>query len=132
MPKTQRNKKWKVLTKMEYNAVKSKKLSRYTDKRYVMINVESGEVVDDAGGYGYKSPQAAHRAWSYKNKSAQEKEKTKKQHAAIVAWIDHNKSLVSYLEDAYLIALKEDRELTTKDVEEIIGKHQEFTTRKFS
>lgn len=116
---------------MKYNAVKSKKLSRYTDKRYVMINVESGEVVDDAGGYGYKSPQAAHRAWSYKNKSAQEKEKTKNQHATIIAWIDHNKSIMSNLEDAYLIALKEDRELTTKDIEEIIGKHQEFTTRQF-
>ena len=116
---------------MKYNAVKSKKLSRYTDKRYVMINVESGEVVDDAGGYGYKSPQAAHRAWSYKNKSAQEKEKTKNQHATIIAWIDHNKSIMSNLEDAYLSALKEDRELTTKDIEEIIGKHQEFTTRQF-
>lgn len=38
---------------------------------------------------------------------------------------------MSHLEDAYLIALKEDKELTTKDVEEIIGKHQEFTTRQF-
>ena len=62
---------------MKYNAVKSKKLSRYTDKRYVMINVESGEVVDDAGGYGYKSPQAAHRAWSYKIKVHKKKKKLK-------------------------------------------------------
>lgn len=41
--------------------------------RYMLVNENTGEILDDAQGYGYRSPQKAHAAWNYKhpsNKSA--------------------------------------------------------------
>ena len=40
--------------------------SETREKRYVII--ESGEIVDDAQGYGYKTAQKAYAGWSYKNR----------------------------------------------------------------
>lgn len=37
-------------------------------QRYVIINLETGEILDDANGWGYKTPQSAHRGFSYKLK----------------------------------------------------------------
>ncbi len=42
--------------------------SETREKRYVIINTESGEIVDDAQGYGYKTAQKAYAGWSYKNR----------------------------------------------------------------
>ena len=52
----------------EFIAVKSDGLSRHGDPRYIVINRETREVVDDAHGNGYKSPKAAHASWSFKQK----------------------------------------------------------------
>lgn len=37
--------------------------------RYVIINSETGEVLDDAQGYGYRTPQKAYAAYSYHHAS---------------------------------------------------------------
>lgn len=37
-------------------------------QRYVIIDLETGEILDDANGWGYKTPQSAHRGFSYKVK----------------------------------------------------------------
>ena len=36
--------------------------------RYVIKDTESGSIVDDAQGYGYKTAQKAYAGWSYKNR----------------------------------------------------------------
>jgi len=51
-----------------YIAIRSDKLSKPNDERYVVINKETHEVVDDGLGHGYKSPKAAHASFSYKMK----------------------------------------------------------------
>lgn len=38
--------------------------------RYIIINPNTGEILDDAQGYGYRSPQKAHAAWNYKHPSS--------------------------------------------------------------
>ena len=47
--------------------VESKTLSGPYDRRFVVVDEEIGNVLDDAQGYGYKSKQKAMAAWSYKN-----------------------------------------------------------------
>lgn len=43
----------------EVKAVYSKELSKYGDDRYIIINPETGEILDNAQGFGYKSAQNA-------------------------------------------------------------------------
>lgn len=52
----------------QYLAVKSAKLSRPKRPRWVVINQETGEIVDDARGYGYRSEVKACKAFTYKQK----------------------------------------------------------------
>ena len=47
--------------------IQSPKLSKAGDIRYIVINANTGETLDDAQGYGYKSALNAKRAWEYKN-----------------------------------------------------------------
>lgn len=77
------------------------------DKRYVVIDKETGAVLDDAQGYGYKSAQKAHAAYSYKtrDRSKDAEKLTKKRH--IIKWLKENKTFASLLEDAEWYSVKE-------------------------
>lgn len=52
------------------------------DMRFCVVDIETGQILDDAQGYGYKSPQNAHAAYGYKNRDrSKDKEKyAKKRH----------------------------------------------------
>ena len=50
-----------VVFKMPNNSDKA-------ERRYVIKDMESGEIVDDAQGYGYKSAQKAYAGWAYKRR----------------------------------------------------------------
>lgn len=53
--------------KVSYGVVYSNKLSQEMgDKRYIVIDINTGEVLDNANGYGFKSEQNATRAFEYK------------------------------------------------------------------
>lgn len=47
-------------------AVQSDELSKPYDNRYVMIDTRTGEILDDAQGYGYKTIKKAFAAFCYK------------------------------------------------------------------
>ena len=115
----------------DYIVAKSTELSKRYEPRYVVVNEETGEILDNANGYGYKSIQAAHKGWAYKSKPKEEKDKLNKQQLIVMNWIKENKKVVSGLEDMYFYAFKDGIEVTNKDVEEVIGKHDEFTTKQF-
>ena len=44
-------------------------LSTETDKRYVIIDTLTSEVLDNAQGYGYKSERKAYASYAYKTKA---------------------------------------------------------------
>jgi hypothetical protein len=68
--------------------------------RYIVVDKEAGEVLDDAQGYGYKTAQGAHKAYAYKTRDkSKDGEKAKKQ-KVMQAWCRENKEFVSELEDA--------------------------------
>ena len=104
-----------------YIVTKSAKLSKHYEPRYIIVDEETGEILDDANGYGYKTKQAAHKGWAYKSKPKKEKDKINKQHLIIMSWMKENKKVVSGLEDLYFYAFKDGVEVTNKDVEEVIG-----------
>lgn len=62
--------------------IKDESLSSEYDKRYVVIDKDTGEILDNAQGYGYKSVQKAYAAYGYKNRDkSKDKEKAaKKKH----------------------------------------------------
>jgi hypothetical protein len=44
------------------------------EKRFCIISTETGEILDDAQGYGYRTPQKAYAAYRYKTRiTSQEK-----------------------------------------------------------
>ena len=61
---------------VNYIVAKSAKLSKRYEPRYVIVDEETGEILDNANGYGYKTRQAAHKSWAYKSKPKRRK-KTK-------------------------------------------------------
>ena len=64
------------MTDMSDSAVRvvvSSSLSDGYDRRYVVVDAATDEVLDDAQGYGYKTAQNAHRAHAYRSMSPQKK-----------------------------------------------------------
>ena len=68
------------------------------EKRYVIADEETGEVLDDAQGYGYKSPQKAYAAYAYKHrdKSKDKEKKAKEKH--IREWLKQHKDFSNLMD----------------------------------
>jgi len=68
------------------------------ETRYVIKDMESGTIVDDAQGYGYRTVQKAYAGWSYKNRDkSKDKEKAEKENV-IANWMKENKSFINLLD----------------------------------
>ncbi|MBR5950060.1 MAG: hypothetical protein IKZ87_01350 [Actinomycetaceae bacterium] len=80
-------------------AVESKTYSKKCgDKRYILVDSETGEILDTAQGYGYRTPQGAHAAWAYKNRDkSKDKEKAAKR-AHIKKWMKEHKGFVKVMD----------------------------------
>ncbi len=78
--------------------IESAKLSSEYDKRYVVVDKDSGEILDDAQGWGYKSIQKAYAAYSYKtrDKSKDAEKRAKKKH--ILTWLKEHKDFAWLME----------------------------------
>ena len=63
---------------LDYIVAKSAELSKRFEPRYIIVNEETGEILDDANGYGYKTQKAAHKSWAYKNWAYKSKPKEDK------------------------------------------------------
>ena len=55
----------------QYIAIVSERLSRPGDTRYVIIDKQTKQEVDNCNGRGYKSPQSAHKSFSFKMRQRQ-------------------------------------------------------------
>ena len=58
-------------------AVVSERLSRPGDTRYVIIDKQTQQEVDNCNGRGYKSPQSAHKSFSFKMRRQQQSERAR-------------------------------------------------------
>ena len=50
----------------EYKIYEAPTLSREGEMRYIVVDTKTNDIVDDAQGYGYKSPQKAWAAFQWK------------------------------------------------------------------
>ncbi|EKZ0433753.1 hypothetical protein ENFAE_15000 [Enterococcus faecalis] len=49
-----------------YRAVLSSLLSKRREDRYVIVDTQTGEIVDDCQGYGYRTSRRAYACFGYK------------------------------------------------------------------
>lgn len=82
----------------EIAAIFSRELSSGRDKRYVVIDKNTQEILDDAQGYGYRSPQKAYAAYAYKHRDkSKDKEKAAKT-KKICSWMKEHKDFVKLMD----------------------------------
>lgn len=77
------------------------KYSRKYKHPWILINENTGEIVDDAQGYGYRTAQKAHASWAYRHRSP----KSVHNHKSAKKWWQKHKELAKGLdEDVFEIA----------------------------
>lgn len=86
------------------------------ETRFIIVDDETGEVLDDAQGYGYKKVVNAHKAWRYKHRTPEEVIKQK----GIQRWLHNHKEFVSEYEDILFYCLKCGESVTHNDIEELM------------
>ena len=94
------------MTAQNISVIESEKLSGKYDKRYVVVDKDTGEVLDDAQGYGYKSAQKAHAAYAYKtrDRSKDAEKRSKKKH--IQKWLKEHEDFGQLMEDTAFDCVK--------------------------
>lgn len=87
------------------NVVMSSKLSKPYEPRYIVVDFDTGAVLDDAQGYGYKTTQKAHAAWGYKTRTPAQKAAAEVKKRAVRQWAKEHKGFMREMEDlAFRIA----------------------------
>ena len=77
----------------------------WTETRYEIVDPETGEVLDDAQGYGYRSIQKARAAWNYKNRDKSKDFEKAEKEREIMRWMKELKGFVRCMEqNAFEIA----------------------------
>lgn len=86
------------------------------EKRYVIVNLDSGEIFDDANGYGYKSYQKAMSAYKFKSQGKENIEIRYKKEEEIESWCARNKGKVRAIGEMKFVALKDRIPFTVDDL----------------
>jgi len=76
--------------------IKSEVLSSRRGDRYVIVDTETGEILDDAQGFGYKSVPKAYAGFNYKNKSDKEKVDQMEYYVKVFKWMISHKRVLNY------------------------------------
>ena len=109
---------------MSYKVIESNTLGDRLDRRFVVVDVDTGKILDDAQGYGYKSAQKAHASYAYKTRDkSKDKEKAEKR-KKIQQWMKEHKSFVHAM-DQYAFEIAKgswgpDDKFDTKLVKEML------------
>lgn len=79
--------------------IKHKYITIKNQKRYVLYDVETGDIVDDAQGYGYKTIDGAYRAYKFKSLTDDEKNERENKIRLVKRWCKNNKSMINLLDE---------------------------------
>lgn len=101
--------------------VVSAALSSSFDRRYVVVDEASGEVVDNAHGYGYTSAQNAHRAHAYKLMSPRKKRQRDAVKRRVQRWCAERAEFMQHVDQAMFCAMKDGETVTEADVSVILA-----------
>ena len=111
--------------------IRSKELSSQYEPRFIVINTDTGEILDDANGYGYKTTQKAYAGYAYKSRSREQVTAIKRKESTIFKWLRKHKDFNSQLEETAFYALKEGKSMNAKDVEKLLV-HNGYTDLSFT
>ncbi|MCA2247524.1 hypothetical protein JF729_06900 [Mycobacterium intracellulare] len=103
--------------------VVSTALSDRFEKRYVVVDAVTGNTVDDAQGYGYKTAQNAHRAHAYKAMPPKKKRQRAAARRQVRRWCIANPEFMQHVESAMFYAVKDGSNLTEADVRAMLDEH---------
>ena len=68
------------------------------ETRFRIVSTETGEILDDAQGYGYRTAQKAYSAYAYKTRDKSKDEEKRKKEAEIKKWMKEHKGFVSLMD----------------------------------
>jgi len=108
---------------MSVKVVVSASLSSTYDKRYVVVDEATGEVLDDAQGYGDRTAQNAHRASAYKSMPPKKKRQRDAAKRHVQRWCAQHPEVVQHLEQATLYAVKDGENVSVTDVRALLSEH---------
>lgn len=77
------------------------------ETRYCVVSAETGEIIDDAQGYGYKTAQKAHAAYAYKHRDKHKVTECAMKRKHIRQWMKHHKEFVEAMDYYAVEAAKE-------------------------
>ena len=98
--------------------------------RYIIIDAETGEIIDDAQGYGFKSPQKAYACY-YHRQTYGDWEKRKE---SIMAWMKEHKELENMVVAEQIECLQDGEQFTARNVERLFKEFElkpDFTAKEF-
>ena len=110
---------------------------KVTEKRYVIVDADTGEVYDDAQGYGYKTRQKAYSAYNYKKRDTATIDAEYDKKEQIEKWCEENRSFVDDVTDTICDCIMHGEEFTNKMYEQMFNnygidiKTLEFTIEEF-
>lgn len=84
---------------MEIKVIQDKKLSKEYDKRYVVVDINTGDVLDNAQGYGYKTIQGAYAAYGYKHRDKSKDKEKAKERRKIRAWMKSHEDFMDLMQE---------------------------------
>ena len=84
---------------MEGKKLKSEKVIINNNPRFIIVDSETGEVLDDAQGYGYKTIEGAFKAYKFKRLTNDERKERENKIALVKKWMKHNKQIMNLLEE---------------------------------
>lgn len=108
---------------MSAKVIVSAALSHGYDRRYVVVDEATGEVLDDAQGYGYKNAQNAHRTHAYKSMSPKKKRQRESAKRRVQRWCGQHPEFVQHFDQAAFYAMKDGQPVTAAHVLAILAEH---------
>ena len=102
-------------------------------KRYMLIDADTGEIVDDAQGYGYHTKQKAHAAWNYQHAGSKRKRNRKQNEKKNKEFLKVHKNFEDDWAQICLDCYKNEKEPTYDDFKMLVDEiDPDFDGSKYS
>ena len=83
---------------LNIEVIRSDVLSSEYDSRYVVVDKDSGAILDDAQGYGYKTVRGAYSAYAYKTRDKSKDKAKAQKRKQILSWMKQHKGFVEAMD----------------------------------
>ena len=103
-------------------------VEKNNEKRYIIVDIKTNKVLDNAQGYGYKTRIGAHKAWGYKNRTPKQIQKENR----LKKWIKDHRTICKAYNNACFCAFNDDEVILLDDVIGILKEHDAHENTEFT